>query len=95
MRQVLPVDACGLGDGERARREPEVRVGVVLAQRRERCEAQALQNRRAVGAEVLAELAVPFHRTSLTNARIERITGRTTTWRDLGVVRAIDERWGA
>lgn len=50
---------------------------------------------RALGSEVLAELAIPFHRATLTNARIERITGRTTTWRDLEVLRAIDERWGA
>ena len=27
--------------------------------------------------------------------RLERVTGRTTTWRDLEVVRAVDERWGA
>ena len=32
--------------------------------------------------------------TTLTNARLERVTGRTTTWRDLEVVRAVDERWG-
>jgi uncharacterized protein (DUF1697 family) len=50
---------------------------------------------RALGSEVLAELTIPFHRSTLTNARIERITGRTTTWRDLTVVRALDERWGA
>jgi uncharacterized protein (DUF1697 family) len=50
---------------------------------------------RAHGSEVLAELAIPFHRATLTNARIERITGRTTTWRDLRVLRVIDERWGA
>jgi hypothetical protein len=47
-----------------------------------------------VGGEVLAELAVGFHKTTLTNARLERVTGRTTTWRDLEVVRAVDERWG-
>lgn len=50
---------------------------------------------RVTGSEVLAELGIGFHRTSLTNARIERITGRTTTWRDLAVVRALDEKWGA
>ncbi len=50
---------------------------------------------RALGWEMLAELTVPFHRSTLTNARIERITGRTTTWRDLTVIRALDERWGA
>ena len=36
-----------------------------------------------------------FQKTKLTNTRIERITGRTTTWRDLKVVRVIDEKWGA
>ena len=50
---------------------------------------------RVLGAEVLAELANGFQRTTLTNSRIERITGRTTTWRDLKVVRALDEKWGA
>ena len=49
---------------------------------------------RVLGSEVLAEFGIAFHRTTLTNARIERITGRTTTWRDLSVVRAVDERWG-
>jgi hypothetical protein len=43
---------------------------------------------------VLAELAVDFHRSTLTNARIERITGLTTTWRALDVVRAVHQRWG-
>ncbi|HET9022107.1 MAG TPA: DUF1697 domain-containing protein [Ornithinibacter sp.] len=50
---------------------------------------------RVLGSEVLAELTIGFHRTTLTNTRIERITGRTTTWRDLAVVRALDEKWGA
>jgi uncharacterized protein (DUF1697 family) len=50
---------------------------------------------RVLGSEVLAELTIGFHTTTLTNARLERVTGRTTTWRDLSVVRAVDERWGA
>ena len=50
---------------------------------------------RVLGNEVLAELTIGFHTTTLTNARLERVTGRTTTWRDLSVVRAVDERWGA
>lgn len=50
---------------------------------------------RVLGAEILAEMADGFQKTKLTNARIERITGRTTTWRDLSVVRTIDEKWGA
>ena len=48
-----------------------------------------------LGAEILAEMANGFQKTKLTNTRIERITGRTTTWRDLSVVRTIDEKWGA
>ena len=47
--------------------------------------------RRAVqvlGSGSCAELPNGFQRTKLTNTRIERITGRTTTWRDLKVVRA-------
>ncbi len=50
---------------------------------------------RVLGSEILAELANGFQNTRLTNTRIERITGRTTTWRDLKVVRALDEKWGA
>lgn len=51
---------------------------------------------RVVGGDsVLAELGVDFHKTTLTNTRIERLTGCTTTWRDLKVVRDLDERWGA
>ena len=50
---------------------------------------------RVLGSEVLAELANGFQGTTLTNARVERITGRTTTWRDLKVVRTLDEKWGA
>jgi uncharacterized protein (DUF1697 family) len=48
-----------------------------------------------LGSEILAEMTGGFQNTKLTNTRIERITGRTTTWRDLKVVRAIDEKWGA
>jgi uncharacterized protein (DUF1697 family) len=49
---------------------------------------------RALTGAVLAELTVDFHRSTLTNARIERITGLTTTWRGLEVVRTVDDRWG-
>ena len=48
-----------------------------------------------LGSQILAEMTGGFQNTKLTNTRIERITGRTTTWRDLNVVRAIDEKWGA
>lgn len=48
---------------------------------------------RVVTGAVLAELGKGFHTSTLTNARIEKLTGRTTTWRDLGVVRAVAEKW--
>ena len=48
---------------------------------------------RALTGAVLAELGKDFHTSRLTNARVERITGLTTTWRDLGVVRAVAEKW--
>ena len=50
---------------------------------------------RVLGSEVLAELGNGFQNTKLTNTRIEKMTGLTTTWRDLKVVRALAERWGA
>ncbi|WP_392542138.1 DUF1697 domain-containing protein [Oryzobacter telluris] len=50
---------------------------------------------RVLGADVLAELGNGFQGTKLTNTRVEKITGLTTTWRDLKVVRALAERWGA
>lgn len=70
--------------------------GPVSAQAAATLDAWDREGERAkvLGSEVLAELAVGFHKTTLTNARLERVTGRTTTWRDLEVVRAVDERWG-
>ncbi len=50
---------------------------------------------RVLGPDVLAELSIAFHRVKLTNTRIEKVTGLTATWRDLGVVRDIAERWGS
>lgn len=50
---------------------------------------------RVLGADVLAELGHGFQTTKLTNTRVEKITGLTTTWRDLKVVRALAERWGS
>ncbi len=50
---------------------------------------------RVLGSELIADLGIAFHTTALTNARVERITGLTMTWRDLEVVRTIDEKWSA
>lgn len=57
--------------------------------------AQPGERVRVLGADVLAELAGGFQHIKLSNSRLERITGLTTTWRDLKVVRALAERWGA
>jgi len=48
---------------------------------------------RVLGAAILGEFTTPFHTIRLTNARIEKITGLTTTWRDLSVVRTVAEKW--
>lgn len=50
---------------------------------------------RVLGCEVLAEMTSGFNTTTLTNVRIERMTGLCTTWRDLEVVRTIERKWGA
>ncbi|MEO5609507.1 MAG: DUF1697 domain-containing protein [Ornithinibacter sp.] len=50
---------------------------------------------RVLGSELLADMTAGFHTTTSTTARLERITGLTMTWRDLEVVRTIDEEWSA
>ncbi|WP_299445038.1 DUF1697 domain-containing protein [uncultured Phycicoccus sp.] len=69
--------------------------GPVPAPAGERLDAWSTDGERArvVTGAVLAELGKGFHASTLTNARIERMTGLTTTWRDLGVVRAVAEKW--
>lgn len=49
---------------------------------------------RVVGQHVVIRLGVPFHQASLGGARIER-AGVMATVRDLRVVRAMEQRWGA
>ncbi len=56
--------------------------------------AEPGERARVLGADVLAELGNGFQGTRLTNTRLERITGLTTTWRDLKVVRELATRWG-
>ena len=50
---------------------------------------------RVIGKDVLMELAVPFNEVKLTGARIERILGVPGTARNLTVVRALAQKWGA
>jgi hypothetical protein len=48
-----------------------------------------------MGKDVLMEFAVPFHEAKLTGARIEKIVGIPGTARNMTVVRALAQKWGA
>lgn len=59
--------------------------------------AQEVARERAtvIGKDVLMEFAVPFNEAKLTGARIEKILGVPGTARNLTVVRALAQKWGA
>ncbi|NYG08539.1 uncharacterized protein (DUF1697 family) [Phycicoccus badiiscoriae] len=48
-----------------------------------------------IGKDVLMEFSVPFNEVKLTGARIEKILGIPGTARNLTVVRALAQKWGA
>ena len=48
-----------------------------------------------IGKDVLMEFAVPFNEAKLTGARIEKILGVPGTARNINVVRALAQKWGA
>jgi uncharacterized protein (DUF1697 family) len=48
-----------------------------------------------IGKDVLMEFAVPFNEVKLSGARIEKILGIPGTARNLTVVRALAQKWGA
>ena len=48
-----------------------------------------------IGKDVLMEFAVPFNEVKLTGARIEKILGVPGTARNMTVVRALAQKWGA
>lgn len=55
----------------------------------------ATGERAAVHADhVILWLDVPSHSATLSNARIENLTGRVSTTRDIKVVRALVQKWG-
>ena len=47
------------------------------------------------GSDVVLWFDVPSHEARLTNARIERLAGTPVTTRDLKVIRALAQKWGA
>lgn len=59
--------------------------------------AQEVAGERAtvIGKDVLMEFAVPFNEAKLTGARIEKILGVPGTARNINVVRALAQKWGA
>ncbi len=95
VQQVDGIPALHPGPG-RTRRYVAFAGGDLRAEAAAALQAWDAPGERAVvlGSDVLAEFEIAFHRIKLTNARIERITGLTATWRDLAVVRDIVERWG-
>jgi uncharacterized protein (DUF1697 family) len=48
-----------------------------------------------IGKDVLMEFAVPFNEATLTGARLEKILGVPGTARNLTVLRALTQKWGA
>lgn len=48
-----------------------------------------------VGPDAVLLLTVPFHRTKLTAARLDRVLQVTSTARDLKVVEALSQQWGS
>jgi uncharacterized protein (DUF1697 family) len=59
--------------------------------------AQEVEHERAtvIGKDVLLEFAVPFNEATLTGARVEKILGVPGTARNITVVRALAQKWGA
>ncbi|SDO94300.1 Uncharacterized conserved protein, DUF1697 family [Pedococcus dokdonensis] len=59
--------------------------------------AQEVERERAtvIGKDVLMEFAVPFNEAKLTGARVEKILGVPGTARNMTVVRALAQKWGA
>jgi uncharacterized protein (DUF1697 family) len=53
------------------------------------------EHARVIGKDVLMEYAVPFNEAKLTGARLEKILGVPGTARNLTVVRALAQKWGA
>lgn len=50
---------------------------------------------RAISGAVLLEYGVAFNQSRLSGARLERMAGQALTARDLKVIRAMSEKWGA
>ncbi|MEO7447322.1 MAG: DUF1697 domain-containing protein [Humibacillus sp.] len=82
--------------GPEARRYVTMTTGGLSAQGRTALEQWDPPGERAVviGDDVVLFLTKPAHEATLTNARLEKLTGATGTARDLKVVRALAEKWG-
>lgn len=94
---MATVDSLPCLLGAEARRYVAFASGAVPAGATRTLDAwdQPGERARVVGADVIADFTVDFHSIKLTNARIEKVTGLTTTWRDVKVVRAVTEKWGS
>jgi uncharacterized protein (DUF1697 family) len=82
--------------GSQARRYVTLTTGGLSSQGRSALEQWDAPGERAVviGEDVVLFLTKPAHEATLTNARLEKLTGATGTARDIKVVRALAEKWG-
>jgi len=96
-RTAVEADALESPLGSQARRYVTFTTGGITASGRTALEEWDEPGERAVvlGSDVVLFLTKPAHGVKLTNARLERLTGATGTARDLKVVRALAEKWGA
>lgn len=97
VRTALEAESIESPLGPQARRYVTFTTGGITASGRAALEEWAEPGERAVvlGPDVVLFLTKPAHGVRLTNARLERLTGATGTARDLKVVRALAEKWGA
>ncbi len=92
---VGDADALESPLGPEARRYVTVTTGGLTADGKAAVEAWDVAGERAlvVGEDIVLFLTKPAHEAKLTNARLEKLTGATSTARDIKVVRAIVEKW--
>ncbi|WP_374969149.1 DUF1697 domain-containing protein [Terrabacter sp. BE26] len=96
-RTAARADAVESPLGPEARRYVTFTTGPMSAAGRAALEGWDVPGERVLvlGSDVVLFLTKPAHEAKLTNARLERVTGATGTARDIKVVRALAEKWGA
>lgn len=93
---VADVDAVPALLRPAGRRYVAIADGVIHSEAAAELEAWDVDGERVrvLGSAALVEMGHGVAETRLTNTRVEKLTGRTMTWRDLKVVRELSQRWG-